>query len=59
MVAPKSAKTGTEGIVLIVLLVRDATAGAGELDVSSLHTEESVRIDYHTPSFLHSGVSLR
>lgn len=45
--------------VLILLGVRDATASAGELNVSSLYTEEHVRTRSLAPSFLHSKVSMR
>lgn len=43
---------------LILLRVRDATAGARELIVSSLHAED-VRTSCLDPSFLHSGASMR
>lgn len=45
--------------VLIRLQVRDATSGACELNVSSLHTEERFRTRSLAPSFLHSQVSMR
>lgn len=59
MATPRVKKVAPMMFVLIRLQVRDATSGACELNVSSLHTEERFRTRSLTPSFLHSQGSMR
>lgn len=46
-------------IFVLVLRVRDDTAGAGHNNVSSFHTEGRVRIRSPAPSFPHNRVWIR
>ena len=59
MTVPRSTKTAQMTFMLILLGVRDATAGPGELKISSIDTEEQVRTRSLAPSFSHSEVSMR